>query len=54
MKGMGLAPRSEQTSAYLHREFNKCWEKYIIKDPKNPLYKERLLQALRMFNNSYL
>lgn len=51
MTDMGLGPWSEQTSESLHHEFTKCWEKYMVKDQKNPLYKERLLQSVRMFNN---
>ena len=49
--GRGLGPWSEQTSESLHQEFNKCWEKYLVKDQKNPMYQQRLLQAVQMFNN---
>ena len=51
MTDMGLGPWSEQTSESLHQEFNKCWENYNVKDQKNPIYQQRLLQAVQMFNN---
>ena len=44
MKGMGLAPWSEQTGESLHHEFNTCWEKYIVKDPKKHYTKHRALK----------
>ena len=51
LKKMGLGPWSEQTSESLHHEFTDCWENYIVKDEEHPLYGERLLTAVRMFNN---
>ena len=39
------------TIPYTTVVYNKCWKKYIVKDRDNPLYKERLLQAVKMFNN---
>ena len=49
LTGKRMRPWSDQTSELLHQEFKKCWEKYLIKDQKNPMY--RLLQVLQMFNN---
>ena len=51
MKGMGLGPWSEQTSESLHHAFKDCWENYLIKDNTHVSYGDRLLAAVRMFNN---
>ena len=47
---MGLGPWSEQASESVHKEFNKCWGRYKVKNTDHPLYGEKLLEAVRMFN----
>ena len=54
MKGMGLAPWSEQTSESLHHDFNQSWENYKIKDTNHPSYGDRLLQAVQNYNSKNL
>ena len=39
LKGMGLAPWSEQTSESVHHDFNLLWEKYKLKDIQHIDYK---------------
>ena len=51
LKNMGLAIWSEQTTESLHQEFKKCWENYLVRDTEHPLYGERPLQAVQMFNS---
>ena len=48
---MGLGPWSEQASESVHHEFLKCWDKaYKIKNTDHPLYGQKLLEAIQMFN----
>ena len=51
---MGLGPWSEQASESVHQEFSKCWNKYKIKNTDHPLYGEKLLEAVQMFNSQNL
>ena len=47
---MGLGPWSEQASESVHQEFTKCWNRYKVKDTDHPLYGQKLLEAVQMFN----
>ena len=47
---MGLGPWSEQASESVHQEFSKCWDKYKVKHTDHPLYGQKLLEAVQMFN----
>ena len=54
LTGRGLAPWSEQTSESIHHDFSKTWEKFKVKHIDNPLYKEHLLKAVKMYNSQHL
>ena len=47
---MGLGPWSEQASESVHQEFTKCWGKYKVKNTDHPMYGQKLLEAVQMFN----
>ena len=42
---------NEQASESLHQELNICWKKYLVKNQKSLMYKQRILQGVQMFNN---
>ena len=52
--GMALGDFSEQTAESLHKEFEKCWENFYVKDFDNPKYPERFLSAVKVFNSLHL
>ena len=54
LKGMGLAPWSEQTSKSLHRDFTMIWNTFKVKNTDHPEYGRRLLQAVSMYNSQHL
>ena len=54
LKGIGLAPWSEQTSESLHHDFNQVWENYEVKDTNHLEYGKRLLQAVQIYNSKHV
>ena len=54
IKGMGLAPWSEQTAESLHSDFNKIWKNFMVRDTEHPDYGKRLLDAIIMYNSQHL
>lgn len=45
LTGSRLGTWNEQLVSHYNQEFNKCWEKYLVKEQKNPL--QRLLQPAK-------
>jgi hypothetical protein len=44
---------SEQTHEAVHAEFNRTWEKYLVKEDENPMFAKNLLQAIFDFNATH-
>ena len=54
VKGIGLAPWSEQCSESIHHDFSKIWDNFKVKHTDHPDYGKRLLQAVCMYNGLHL
>ena len=55
LTGRGLAPWSEQTVESMHHDFSEtCWDNFKVKSMENPVYPDRLLQAVRTYNGQHV
>ena len=51
LNGRRLGPWREETGELLYQEFSKCWEKYLVKDQKNPMYNRDFCRQCKCLPN---
>ena len=54
LTGQSLGQHSEQEVESCHQTFDKCWDKYKVKDTSSEIFMDNLLRAVLDYNSSHI